>query len=201
VRAFIRIGGRTLPHGEERTLTWGVRKMRRTILLLAVVALAATLFVPATAASPSAGDRVLPRQASGVWSWVNTGFDIWKETKKGVQLGTGTEDGTWTGTFDGTSVDYFTAKLWPSGAVFGLLTATFEGTVEDMSGTLEILTTFEVTEEMLEADPDASMRGTWMIVAGTDELSNLCGTGTWGPNAEEGAPYTGTIRACVPAEA
>jgi hypothetical protein len=171
--------------------------MRRTILLLAMVALAATLFVPATAASPSAGDRVLPRQASGVWSWVNTGFDIWKETKKGVQFGTGTEDGTWIGTFEGTSVDSFTAKLWPSGALFGLLTVKFEGTVEGMTGTLEILTTFEVPKE----DPAAPMTGTWMIVSGTDELESLRGQGTWvyeGDDPTSHATYTGIVREFVP---
>jgi hypothetical protein len=41
VNPFVRIGGRTLPHGEERTLTGGVGMMRR-IIPFAVGALAAT---------------------------------------------------------------------------------------------------------------------------------------------------------------
>ena len=100
--------------------------MRRTILLVAVVALAATLFVPPTVAAPSARERLLPRAAEGTWSWVNTGWDTWKITEKGVEHMSGTEDGTWTGTFEGTSIDYFAGVFKPSGAFFGLLTVKFE---------------------------------------------------------------------------
>jgi hypothetical protein len=169
--------------------------MKKTILLVAVVALAATLFVPATIAAPSP-ERVLPRAASGTWSWVNTGWNVWKTTPKGVEFATGSEDGTWTGTFEGTSADSFSGRFKPSGAFFGLLTVKFEGTVEGLDGTLEILTTFEVTKE----DLTAPMSGTWMIVAGTGELANTCGMGHWvyeGADPDH-ASYTGNLEDCVP---
>ena len=169
--------------------------MRRTILLLVTVALAATVFVPATAAAPP-GERSLARSAEGTWSWVNTGFDIWRTTKSGAEFGTGTEDGTWIGTFEGTSVDSFTGKFKPSGAFFGLLTVKFSGTVEDLTGTMEVLTTFGVSKE----DLDAPMTGTWMIVSGTDELANTCGYGTWvyeGEDPTSHASYSGRLKDCV----
>jgi hypothetical protein len=73
----------------------------------------------------------------------------------------------------------------------------FEGTVEEMTGTLEILTTFEVPRE----DLDAPMSGTWMIVTGTGELENTCGYGTWvyeGADPADHASYSGSIQDCVP---
>jgi hypothetical protein len=171
--------------------------MRRTIVLLTAVTLVAVMFIPATSAAPPAADRILPRAAEGTGSWVNTGWDVWKTTKKGVEHASGTEDGTWTGTFEGTSTDSFAGVFKPSGAFFGLLTVKFEGAVGDLTGSLEILTTFEVLQE----DLDAPMTGTWMIVAGTDELANLRGEGTWvyeGDDPTSHAAYTGLVKEFVP---
>lgn len=171
--------------------------MRRTIVLLAAVTLVAVMFIPATSAAPPASDQILQRAAEGTWSWVNTGWDVWKTTKKGVEHASGTEDGTWTGTFEGTSMDSFAGVFKQSGAFFGLLTVKFEGAVGELTGTLEILTTFEVSAD----DLDAPMTGTWMIVSGTDELANLRGDGTWvyeGADPTDHATYTGIIKELVP---
>jgi hypothetical protein len=170
--------------------------MRRTILILAVVSLAAALFVLATAAAPSGRERLLPREAAGTWSWVNTGWDEWKTTPKGVVYVSGTEEGTWTGTFEGTTVDEFGARIWPDGTVWALLRLSFEGTVNGKTGTLEFLTTAVLR------DPDGTMHGEWTISSGTDELANLRGQGTWvyeGSDPMDHATYTGIVKEFVPA--
>jgi hypothetical protein len=51
---FVRIGGRTLPHGEERTPTGEVGKMRRTIFLL----LAAAILGACSSEPPSASEAL-----------------------------------------------------------------------------------------------------------------------------------------------
>lgn len=168
--------------------------MRRTLLLLAAVTLAAATFVPATAVEPPAAERLA---VGGTWSWVNTTFDVWKETRKGVVFASGTEAGTWTGTFEGTSVDGFGAQIWPDGTLWALLDISFEGTVEEMTGTLEILTT------AVQRNPDGTMHGTWTIISGTDELVNLRGQGTWvyeGSDPTDHASYSGIMQEFVPEE-
>ena len=172
--------------------------MRRTFLLVAVVALAATLFVPATTAAPSTSEHVLSREAAGTWSWVNTGWDVWKTARDGTEYLSGTEDGTWTGTFEGSSSDTFAGEIHSDGSLWGLLSTSFEGTVGGKSGTLEILTTWVVPER----NPDAAMTGTWVIINGTDELANLRGKGTWvyeGADPTDHATYSGMVKEFVPA--
>lgn len=172
--------------------------MRRTITTVAVVALAATLFIPATTAAPSSAERRLSKEAAGTWSWVNTSWDQWKTTKKGGAFASGTEAGTWTGTFEGTAVETFGAQIRPDGTLWALIEIAFEGTVEDKAGTLQILTT-----AMLR-DPEGTMHGQWTIVSGTDELANLRGQGTWvyeGSDPADHASYSGIIKEFVPPEA
>ncbi|GEM_PF-3612261 len=87
-----RIGGRTLPHGEERTLTWGVRKMRRTMLCLSVFAplvsscnrvstetMGQGSARPSLSGSPNAsaseeGPSTLPESVVGTWTGVTVNF-------------------------------------------------------------------------------------------------------------------------------
>lgn len=163
--------------------------MRRTILLVAVVALAATLFVPATAAeSPGTDRRVLARTAAeGTWTWVNTAWEVWKTTEK-VKYVSGSEEGTWTGSLEGSSSDTFGAKIWRhGGGLWAVLNISFTGTVEGKAGTLEILT------DLGRGDPC----GTWTITSGTGDLTNMRGHGTW-CWADEGAEYSGILKEYVP---
>jgi hypothetical protein len=167
--------------------------MRRTILVFAVASLAAAMFIPATAAAPSKVPATVLKPVAGTWTWVNTAFNVWKTTKKGVQYASGSEDGTWTGDFEGTSVDDFGVQIWPDGTVWALLTISFDGTVKDKTGTLQILTTAVVR------DPDKPMTGTWTIASGTGDLVNFGGQGTWYYDADlEGAYYSGIIKEFVP---
>jgi hypothetical protein len=69
-------------------------------------------------------------------------------------------------------VDDFGAEIWPDGRLWALLAISFTGTVNDKTGTLEILTTAMVR------DPDKAMKGQWTITSGTGDLANLRGQGT-----------------------
>lgn len=171
--------------------------MRRTLLLFAVVALAAAVSIPATAAAPpGAAPRMSPKAVSGTWSWVNTTFDVWKTTPKGVMYASGTEAGAWTGTFEGSSpVETFGAQIWPDGTLWALIDISFEGTVDGKTGTLQILTT------AVQRKPDQTMTGKWTITSGTEELANLRGQGTWtyeGADPTDHASYSGIIKEYVP---
>jgi hypothetical protein len=169
--------------------------MRKAPVALAgcAILLLALSFIPATAA-PKHEPRVARSAAEGVWTWVNTGWDVWKETPRGVQYVSGTEEGTWTGTFEGSSIDGFGAEIRPDDTLWALLTISFEGTVDGRTGRLEILTT------AVARDPDRPMRGRWTIISGTGDLANLRGQGTWYYDPDvEGARYAGIIRELAPA--
>jgi len=172
--------------------------MRRMIPLIAAVTLVAAVSIPlAVAAGSKAPQAISPKAAVGTWSWVNSGSVVWKTTHDGTQYLSGTEDGTWTGTFEGTSVDAFDGEIHADGSLFGLLRIAFTGTVAGKTGTLEILTTWMVPER----HPSAAMTGRWHIVSGTDELANLHGQGTWayaGSDPSDHASYTGIIKEVVP---
>jgi len=165
--------------------------MRRTILLLAAVTLVAALSVPAAVAARStAPSRTSLMPAEGTWTWVNTAWEVWRVTDKAKYV-SGSEDGTWTGTFEGTSVDTFGAKLWRHSAGGGLeaaLDISFTGTVEGKTGTLQILTWVSKGEETCSP---------WTITSGTDELAMMRGYGTW-CWSDVGAEYTGTLKEYVP---
>jgi len=167
--------------------------MRRTILVLAVVTLAAAMFIPATAAAPPKVPAVSLRAASGLWTEVEVAWNVWKETPKGVQYASGTHDGTWTGTFEGSSVDDWGAQFWPDGTYWIGLAISFEGTVNEKEGTLEILFTGSLRS------PDGTPSGKWVIISGTGDLANLHGQGTWSYDFDaEGVRYSGIVKQFIP---
>lgn len=161
--------------------------MRRlvAVCIALVVALAA---VPATAAAP-AGTTT---SVSGGWTWVNTGA-TWDPMPDGSLLISGTEIGTWTGSFNGTSTDVFQMTQTPPlddpdhwGPGWGTLTAAFEGKVGVKTGSMTLYVTFWWAA-------DASVyTGTWTILSGTGgALKHVTGSGTWG-SPDGGATYTYT---------
>jgi hypothetical protein len=129
------------------------------------------------------------------WSWVNTGWDQWRTTHRGVAYASGTEEGTWTGTFEGTSLEEFGAQINPDGTLWALIRISFEGTVDGKEGTLQMLTT------AVQRNPEGTMHGDWTITSGTGELANLRGQGTWvyeGSDPSDHATYSGIIKEFVP---
>ena len=136
-----------------------------------------------------------PVAASGVWSWVNTGWDPYKEAGSCPPcnvFSNGSEDATWTGTLVGHSTDTFRVVQTRSGALWAQLPIAFEGSVGGETGTLDIM----AIARMPVGAP--TMTGTWVIVGGTGELVNLHGHGTWTYNGVVGnvnsADYLGEVK-------
>jgi hypothetical protein len=142
----------------------------RWFALALCIAVALTLV-----AIPVAGATTQRTDASGVWSWGEDygpfSFDPGK-TVGGNQFFTGYEYGGWTGTFTGTSYEPFHGIVFKSGTLWAIITINFEGTVLGQSGTA-------VMKLTVNAPPDATMGGRWVIVDGSGGLRRLHGSGSW----------------------
>jgi hypothetical protein len=164
-------------------------QMRRIVVLLCSLVLLVGVCVPsAAAATPGSATQV-----SGGWSWVNTGVTF-EPQPDGSMLVSGTEAGTWTGSFRGTSRDVFQMTQTPPvddpdhwGPGWGTLTAAFEGKVGVKTGTMVLYITF-----WWAADQPA-YEGDWTILSSTGALRHVTGHGTWG-SADGGATYGYTGR-------
>ena len=126
-------------------------------------------------AIPAAGATTQRTDASGVWSW---GEDygpfafVPGKLVDGNQFFTGYEYGGWTGTFTGTSYEPFKGIVFKSGTLWAIITINFTGTVFGQSGTA-------VMKLTVNAPPDVTMGGRWLIVSGSGGLRHLHGFGTW----------------------
>lgn len=149
--------------------------MRSKLSVVCVIALLSTFLIPLVQATPIPVVQATPSTtASGKWTYVNTGFKIIKQFD-GYQIASITEDGTWTGTFVGTSKDVIRAVINPQGFLTFAGLIYFTGTVGGRSGTLVILFTGSGTF--------TGMSGNWFILSGTGGLAKLRGQGTWwGPS-------------------
>jgi hypothetical protein len=164
--------------------------MRRAFLVFVTVVLAAVASIPVTSAAPPERSGKA-WHAEGTWSFTTTEWVEWRKTHNGTSFVTGSEDGTWTGTFKGASVDDFGAKLRSNGSLEAMLQITFTGTVAGKSGTLEIATTAFVPF----FHPQRPMTGDWYIVSGTGGLANLHGQGSWVmPLNEDHIVYEGIVK-------
>ena len=143
-----------------------MRKMLLTPLIVCMVALLSTLWMPAVHATT-------PIPVSGTVEYT---FEITDERwANGHWFIEATEWETWEGDFEGTAVAFFRVGWFnfPSGPLNVWLRSTFEGTVDGKSGTLVIQL---VGWKYLPED----WYGNWVIISGTDDLANLHGQGTWG---------------------
>lgn len=137
--------------------------MNRKILLTVLsIVLLATPFVSMVYATP-------PETASGAWTYVPT---FTQEVRGRNMFRYGEEDSTWTGTFEGTSEDVFTAVIHPSGVVTVKGLIDFRGIVNGAEGTLVVRF---VGSRVLPGD----WYGQWVILSGEGDLDNLHGRGTW----------------------
>ena len=173
--------------------------MRRTVAVAVALILALTLASSATATRPGTTTEV-----SGTWTWVYTNR-IFTPMPTGDMVVDGTDTGTWTGTFEGTSNEVFRATRTPPlgafvaggtwGDVWGALAVTFTGRVDGKRGTMTIWVTYHRPAQTLASADALSMSGTWTILSGTEALKDVSGNGTW-VSAADGAstaPYVGTI--------
>lgn len=144
-------------------------KYRRLIALMALVFTLVLAPAVLSYAMP-------PEPASGTWTYVLTHLEVTKEAGDNI-FRYGEEIGTWHGTFEGTSEDYFELVVHPKGFVTCQGRIDFEGSVNGRSGTMVILF---VGKKNLET---GLWSGKWVILNGAGDLVNLRGHGTWdGPS-------------------
>ena len=141
-----------------------MRKMLLTPLIVCMVALLPTLWMPVVHATP-------PITASGTFDYE---FEITGSREADGNLFIyATEWETWVGTFDGTAVAVFRVGMFSEGFWNVWLRSTFTGTVLGESGTMVI--------QLVGKKPEGQdWYGQWVILSGTGGLANLCGQGTWG---------------------
>ena len=154
-------------------------RKKLSALLVCLVALLPILMIPAVQATP-------PEPASGSWTYTVTHIEITK-VAGGNTFKYGEEIGTWTGTFVGTSFDFFEVIMHPAGFVTCQGKINFAGTVNgDKTGTMVILF---VGKKNLDT---GLWSGKWVILGGTGDLAYLHGKGTWeGPSFN--LDYSGQI--------
>ena len=152
-----------------------MRKLLLTLLAVLMISLLSTL-----STSVHAGP---PETAEGLWQYVPFILDV-KEAGCNTFLTT-FENGSWTGTFEGTSTEDGKVVIHCSGAwSFNAIVSFSEVAVGGNEGTLEM--------SVVGRRPDGSSdwEGKWVILSGTGELANLRGQGPWwGP----GAPGPGQL--------
>lgn len=136
----------------------------KRLLLVALTTVAVSLSaMPVLAGAP-------PTDALGTWDYVPD-FEFTKFAGSNSFV-SGTDVGTWHGTFEGTSYEEYVAVFHKShGTYQGLME--FVGEVDDRHGTLIIKTNGSGPL------PPLDWSGTWVIMSGTDDLANLRGQGTW----------------------
>lgn len=147
-------------------------RKKLSALLVCLVALLPVLLIPAVQATP-------PQTAEGTWEYtLLPGYPITTKIAGGNTFKYGEETGTWKGTFDGTSFDFFELVVHPAGFVTCQGQINFSGTVNgEKTGTMIILF---VGKKNLDT---GLWSGKWVILGGTDDLAYLHGQGTWeGPS-------------------
>jgi type II secretory pathway pseudopilin PulG len=145
-----------------------MKKKRIFAIALLVVALVATLAVPAFAKQSE--------HAEGLWQY-QPFIDEVRLADGNTFLKTH-ENGKWTGTFSGKSTEDGKVVIHSSGAWSFKGTVSFEGVVNGKTGTLTMLAVGS------RPDENTDWTGKWVILSGTGDLANLRGQGTWsGPGA------------------
>jgi hypothetical protein len=144
-------------------------------LLLSMVVLGAA---PAVA-SP-------PQEAAGEWTYVPDLAGLTFRPAGNATFIHGSEDSTFTGTFEGTSYDEFVVRCIQKGPETvlntGKLMIEFTGEVDGRVGGLTIMALGK--QDSTTCGPSGAIwYGTWVILGGSGELANLHGHGTWtGPS-------------------
>jgi len=146
--------------------------MKRLLLtLLTLAVMLSMLSVPALAGPSTA--------AEGVWQYKPTIEDV--RMADGNMFLETSEEGLWTGTFEGESTEDGHVVVYRTGSWSFRGTVSFsQVTVDGASGTLEMT--------VVGSRPDAvtDWQGRWVILSGTGDLATLRGQGTWwGPGAPD----------------
>ena len=161
-------------------------------LMLATATIVAAMLAPASAASAAT-----PRHIALAATYIGgpdtiTSFRCVPASVPSTCHGTAEGAATYAGGWSGTSHYAYRFLVAPSGRVTVDISERFEGTVEGCgSGTFTVL-----THETIE--PSGTAQGRWVIPAlGTDDLSDLTGTGTstgsYAPDGSGSGQLTGRV--------
>ena len=150
---------------------WGNQMTKRKLIMLTVLVVG-MMFALATSAA--AGP---PTAAEGLWRYQPAILEM--ETRGCNTFLTTSEDGVWTGTFDGVSTEDGRVVIHCNGRWSFHAIANFSAVaVDGREGTLVM------SVNGSRPDEEADWTGRWVILSGTGELENLRGQGTWwGPGA------------------
>ena len=150
--------------------------MKKVLFVLVCALLLCAIAAPAAQASePPAMPPVLS-PASGVWSggYTEAGFG-WDAMLLGWTYAFNNQErGTWSGTFNGTSVEPWVFYVDPDGNIWAVITIHFKGTVDGRRGKALIAVVLSIPAGSTEP-----MRGQWSVIRGRGELKRLHGLGTW----------------------
>lgn len=150
-----------------------------------------TVLAVALSATTASADHEPATPVSGDWTYVPAvvGFE---EFGPHLLL-YGTDVGTWTGTFEGTSYEEFTLMFHASGDNYYRGLMEFEGTVDGRSGTMIIQAWGVQSPGGIEPGTGGDWSGSWVILSGTGELEGIEGRGSFaGPSLD--LDYWGKVR-------
>ncbi len=162
--------------------------MRR--MLFALLMICGLVLTPVSAGADEAFD------VSGDWTYVPTSIEIIERDGPNVFI-LGTDIGTWTGSFIGTTTEEFVVVHVPArGINFYYGELVFEGTVVDdngtvRSGTMMLRTSGKQDPGTVEPGPGIWV-GSWTIVDASGGLAGIQGHGAFtGPSLD--VDYWGTV--------
>jgi len=152
--------------------------MKKTCLTLITVFMVLSMLSIAAHAGP-------PTTAEGLWQYKPTIVDV--RVAGGNTFLSTTEEGIWTGTFEGDSTEDGTVVIHSLGFWSFNAIVSFQGEVNGKSGTLEM--------SVVGSRPDvfADWQGKWVILSGTGDLATLHGQGTWWGPGSLGEGHWGDI--------
>lgn len=144
--------------------------MKKTAWILVT----ALMVVLALSIPAQAGEKIV---AGGLWQYTPTILGV--RIAGGNTFVDTSEEGIWTGTFEGASTEDGHMVIHSSGFRSFRATVTFsQVTVDGKSGTLKMSAVGK------KLSPEQDWEGRWVITGGTGDLAGLRGQGTWwGPGA------------------
>ena len=161
--------------------------MKRYLVVAVVLVLAVVMAAPVSAHGGTTID------VEGSWTYAPTGEDQVREFRRFTRI-VNTDDGVWTGTFDGKAKGKFVV-LSRNDLSYALYRETikFTGSVDGLGeGTMTILTFGKQTPAGEGPGEGGPWSGYWFVRNGTGDLEGICGYGTWGGGPWP-IPYQGKV--------
>jgi len=161
------------------TLAVGFCLIATALLLIAVSVASAARPLAASAgpmkASKASMETPVLAPASGVWTWWGVDGGYWESSLgSNLYFWSNGERGSWTGTFNGTSVEPYSGVVGSNDTMWALITINFRGKVAGHRGSAVIGLTVDSPSPFGD-----TMGGHWAVMSGTGGLKHLFGLGLW----------------------